>query len=34
MNIPIDETLKQLGHCSEGNSVSVKRLRKMYDLTD
>lgn len=33
MNIPIDETLKQLGHCLEGNSVSVKPLRKMYDLT-
>ena len=34
MNIPIDNTLKQIERCLDtGNSVDVKRLRKMYDLT-
>lgn len=33
MNIPINETLKQMERCSEGNGVSAKQLRKMYDLT-
>lgn len=34
MNIPIDNTLKQIERCLDtGDPVDAKRLRKMYDLT-